>query len=131
MYDLLIRNGVVIDGSEAPMFRADIAVKEDRIVSIGDLRGESAERVVDADGCYVSPGFIDVNNHSDTYWEVFRNPGLHGMLLQGVTTIVGGNSGASLAPLIEPESIRAIQKWTDVDSISFNWLSMREFLAEM
>jgi len=131
MYDLLIRNGVVIDGSEAPMFRADIAVREDRIVSIGDLRGESAERVVDADGCYVSPGFIDVNNHSDTYWEVFRNPGLHGMLLQGVTTIVGGNSGASLAPLIEPESIRAIQKWTDVDSISFNWLSMREFLAEM
>jgi N-acyl-D-amino-acid deacylase len=131
MYDLLIRNGTVIDGSGTPMFRADVAVKEDRIVMIGDLRDATAEKVIDAAGCYVSPGFIDVNNHSDTYWEVFRNPGMHGMLLQGVTTIVGGNSGASLAPLIEPESLRAIQKWTDVDAVSFNWLSMKEFLAEM
>ncbi len=131
MYDLLIKNGTVIDGSGAPMFRADIAVREDRIVSIGAFGGETAEKIIDADGCYVTPGFIDVNNHSDTYWEIFRNPGQHGMLLQGVTTVIGGNSGASLAPLIEPESLRAIQKWTDVDSVSFNWLSMREFLGEM
>ncbi|MEI7749656.1 MAG: D-aminoacylase [Candidatus Moraniibacteriota bacterium] len=131
MYDLLIKNGTVIDGSGTPMFRADIAVKEGRIVSMGSLKGETAERIIDADGYYVTPGFIDVNNHSDTYWEIFRNPGLHGMLLQGVTTIIGGNSGASLAPLIEPESLRAIQKWTDVDSVSFNWLSMKEFLGEM
>ncbi len=113
------------------MFRADIAVKEDQIVAVGSLKGETAERIIDADGHYVTPGFIDVNNHSDTYWEVFRNPGLHGMILQGVTTIIGGNSGASLAPLIEPESLRSIQKWTDVDAVSFNWLSMKEFLKEM
>ncbi|NTW15229.1 MAG: D-aminoacylase [Candidatus Moranbacteria bacterium] len=131
MYDLLIRNGTVIDGSGTPMFRADVAVKEERIVRIGELRDEAASRMVDASGCYVSPGFIDVNNHSDTYWEMFRNPGMHGMLLQGVTTVVGGNSGASLAPLVEPESLRAIQKWTDVDAVSFNWLSMEGFLAEV
>ncbi len=131
MYDLLIRNGTVIDGSGTPMFRADIAVKEERIAAIGDLKSETAERIINADGLYVAPGFIDVNNHSDTYWEIFRNPGLHGMLLQGVTTIVGGNSGASLAPLTEPESIRSIQKWTDVEKINFNWLSMKEFLLEV
>ncbi len=131
MYDILIRNGTVIDGSGSPMFRADVAVKEEGIAAVGDLRNETAERIIDADGCYVAPGFIDVNNHSDTYWELFRNPGLHGMLLQGVTTIVGGNSGASLAPLTEPEIIRAIQKWTDVEKINFNWLSMEEFLREV
>lgn len=112
------------------MLRADIAVKEDRIEAIGDLRGETAERTINADGLYITPGFIDVNNHSDTYWEIFRNPGLEGMLLQGVTTIVGGNSGASLAPLVEPNDIRAIQKWTDVEKVNFNWLSMDEFLSE-
>jgi N-acyl-D-amino-acid deacylase len=131
MFDLLIKNGTVIDGSGAPMFRADIAVKEEKIVEIGDLSGETAERVIDASGYYVSPGFIDVNNHSDTYWEMFRTPSLEGMLLQGVTTIVGGNSGSSLAPLLRASDIRSIQKWTDVEQISFNWLSMHEFLDEV
>lgn len=131
MYDLLIKNGTVIDGSGAPMFRADVAVKEGKVAAVGELSGETAERVVDASGCYVTPGFIDVNNHSDTYWEMFRTPGLQGMLLQGVTTVIGGNSGASLAPLIRPEDIRAIQKWTDVEKIGFNWLSMDEFLSEV
>lgn len=131
MYDLLIKNGTVIDGSGAPMLRADVAVKEDEIVAVGDLSGETAERVIDAAGRYVAPGFIDVNNHSDTYWELFRTPGAESMLLQGVTTIIGGNSGASLAPLIRPSDIRCIQKWTDIEAISFNWLSMREYLDEV
>lgn len=131
MYDLIIKNGAVIDGSNSPMFRADVAVKEDDIVAVGDLSSETAERIVDATGCYVAPGFIDVNNHSDTYWEMFRSPGVESLLLQGITTIVGGNSGASLAPLIRPSDIKAIRKWTDVESIGFNWLSMREFLDEV
>lgn len=131
MYDILIKNGTVIDGSGIPMFQADVAVKEEKIARIGDLSSETAERVIDAAGCYVSPGFIDVNNHSDTYWEMFRSPGLSGMLLQGVTTIVGGNSGASLAPLTQPEDILAIQKWTDVGKVNFNWLAMSELLAEI
>ncbi|MEI6650064.1 MAG: D-aminoacylase [Candidatus Moraniibacteriota bacterium] len=131
MYDILIKNGMVIDGSGVPMFRADVAVKEGKIAAVGILASETAELVYDADGCYVSPGFIDVNNHSDTYWELFRSPGLPGMLLQGVTTIVGGNSGASLAPLTRSEDIVAIQKWTDVAKVNFNWLSMSELLTEI
>jgi len=131
MYDLLIKNGTVVDGSGSPMFRADVGVREDRIAEIGDLSGEAAGRVIDADGCQVTPGFIDVNNHSDTYWEMFRTPELPGMLLQGVTTVVGGNSGSSLAPLLRPSDIRTIRKWTDVEHIGFNWLSMREFLDEV
>ncbi len=131
MYDIVIQNGTVIDGSGNPMFLADVALKEGVIVGVGDFALSSAEQVIDASGCYVTPGFIDVNNHSDTYWELFAQPELAGMLCQGVTTIIGGNSGSSLAPFTSPSVIRSIQKWTDVGKINFNWLSMEGFLEEV
>jgi N-acyl-D-aspartate/D-glutamate deacylase len=131
MYDILIKNGMIIDGSGRPMYRSDIAVKEGHIALIGDLAYAQAEKVIDAEGQYVAPGFVDVNNHSDTYWQLFISPGLESLLYQGVTTIIGGNSGSSLAPLTNPEIIRSIQKWTDVEKINFNWLSMKDFLKEL
>ncbi len=130
MYDIIIKNGVIVDGSGRPMYRADLGIREERIVEIGDLSHTQGSQVIDATGQYVVPGFVDVNNHSDTYWELLRNPKLEAMLAQGVTTIVGGNSGSSLAPLTDPGVIRSIQKWTDVEKINFNWLSMEEFLRE-
>lgn len=131
MYDILIKNGTVIDGSGRPMYRADVAVAEGRIAAIGELAHPNAERVIDATGQYVTPGFIDVNNHSDTYWQLLANPQLESLLYQGITTIIGGNSGSSLAPFTDPQMIRSIQKWTDIEKINFNWLSMEEFLQEM
>lgn len=126
MYDVLIKHGTVIDGSGKPMFQGDVAIQEDRIVAVGNVIG-AAERVIDATGKYVAPGFIDVNNHSDTYWELLAHPELESLLYQGVTTVVGGNSGSSLAPLTRPDIIRSIQKWTDVNKINFNWLTLAEF----
>ncbi|MFZ2300149.1 MAG: D-aminoacylase [Candidatus Moraniibacteriota bacterium] len=131
MYDIIIKNGTVVDGSGRPMYRADVAVRDGRIAAIGDLPRAHAERVIDATGQYVAPGFVDVNNHSDTYWRLLAYPQLESLLYQGVTTIIGGNSGASLAPLTDPEIIRSIQKWTDVEKINFNWLSMKDFLREV
>ncbi len=131
MYDILIKNGTVIDGSGRPMYRADVAVKDGRIVAVGDLQGTHTERVIDASGQYVAPGFIDVNNHSDTYWQLLAHPELESLLYQGITTIIGGNSGSSLAPLTGPDMIRSIQKWTDIEKINFNWLSMKDFLREI
>lgn len=128
MYDVLIKNGTLIDGSGEPMFRGDLAIQEDKIVALGNVDG-AAERVIDATGKYVTPGFIDVNNHSDTYWQILAYPELKSLLYQGITTIVGGNSGSSLAPLTRPDIIRSIQKWTDVSKINFNWLTMAEFLS--
>lgn len=130
MYDVLIKNGTLIDGSGEPMFLGDLAIQEDRIVAVGNVEG-AAERVIDATGKYVAPGFIDVNNHSDTYWELLARPELKSLLYQGVTTIVGGNSGSSLAPLTRPDIIRSIQKWTDVSKINFNWLTMAEFFSAL
>lgn len=131
MYDIIIKNGTIIDGTGDPMFRADIGIKEDVIKTIGDLEHEAAERVIDAEGCYMAPGFIDINNHSDTYWQLFLEPSLESLVYQGVTTIVGGNCGSSLAPLADISILQSIQKWTDIQKINLNWLRMGEFLEEV
>lgn len=131
MYDIIIKNGTILDGSGRSMYRSDIAINEDRIVAVGDFSHIRGEKEIDATGKYITPGFIDVNNHSDTYWQLLADPLLESMVRQGVTTIIGGNSGSSLAPLSDPNVIRSIQKWTDVDRINFNWLSMKDFLSEV
>jgi len=80
MYDILIKNGTIIDGTGAPMYKADIGIKEDKIVKIGNLRDEKWEIEIDATDKLVCPGFIDVNNHSDAYWQIFENPNLESLV---------------------------------------------------
>jgi N-acyl-D-amino-acid deacylase len=131
MYDVIIKNGTIIDGTGMPMFRADIGVKDDVITFIGDLGGDAADQLIDATDQYVAPGFVDVNNHSDTYWQIFSNPHLESLIYQGITTIVGGNCGSSLAPLVNASMLQSIQKWADIRKINLNWLTMKEFLAQI
>lgn len=131
MYDIIIKNGTIIDGTGQKMFIGDIGVKEKKIKEVGDLRNEKAETIINAQGQYVSPGFIDINNHSDTYWRIFLNPDLESLVYQGITTIVGGNCGSSLAPLVNKDIIQTIQKWADIRTVNLNWLSMKEFLKEL
>jgi N-acyl-D-amino-acid deacylase len=128
MYDIIIKNGTVIDGTGKPMFRADVGIQEERIKEIGKLEYEKAHLVIDATDQYVSPGFIDVNNHSDTYWRIFLSPGLESLVYQGITTIVGGNCGSSLAPLVHQDILETIQKWVDIRSFNLDWLRMKDFL---
>jgi N-acyl-D-amino-acid deacylase len=128
MYDIIIKNGTVIDGTGRPMFRADVGIQEEKIKEVGDLQNEKAHTIIDAEGQYVTPGFIDVNNHSDSYWRIFLNPGLESLIYQGVTTIIGGNCGSSLAPLVHQNILQTIQKWVDIRSFNLNWLRMKEFL---
>ncbi len=97
MYDILIKGGLVVDGSGAPGFAADVAVKDGRIAAIGpDLAGEARE-VVEADGRVVAPGFIDPHTHFDVQllWDGAARPALE----HGITSIVPGNCSLSLAPL--------------------------------
>ncbi len=129
MLDIIIKNANIIDGTGSPAFRGDIGIKEDEIEKIGDLHDERAAVEIDAERKNVCPGFIDVNNHSDTYWRIFLNPHLESLIYQGITTIVGGNCGTSLAPLASPETIDAIQKWTNIKSVNINWLKLKEFFA--
>lgn len=98
MLDLLIEGGEVIDGSGAPRCRADVAVHDGRIVAVGSLKDQPARRRLDARGCVVAPGFIDSHTHDDQL--LLEHPPRHPKLLQGVTTVVTGNCGISLAPLV-------------------------------
>lgn len=100
MLDLVVHGGDVIDGSGAPRRRADVGVFAGLVASVGDLAGTPARRHIDAVGCVVAPGFIDSHTHDDQL--LLEHPALHPKLLQGVTTVVTGNCGISLAPLVSP-----------------------------
>jgi len=130
MYDILIKNGTVIDGSgeSNKKFKADIAIKKEKIKKIGNLEKAKAKLIIDARGNYITPGFIDIHNHSDSYWTLFTIPNLESILQQGVTTIIGGNCGSSLAPLVKGDVIISIQKWANMNEVNVNWLTMAEFL---
>ena len=95
--DLIIRNGTVIDGTKAPRYEADVAVRDGRIVAIGELAGYSAKQTLDAKGRIVAPGFIDSHTHDDM--AVISHPDMDYKVSQGVTTVIGGNCGISAAPL--------------------------------
>jgi N-acyl-D-aspartate/D-glutamate deacylase len=88
-YDFVIRNGKIIDGSGNPWFRGDVAVTNDRIVSVGRVAGD-AKRVIDATGLVVAPGFIDMHSHSD--WVLLEDGNAQSKIRQGVTTEVIGES---------------------------------------
>ncbi|TAK81766.1 MAG: D-aminoacylase [Betaproteobacteria bacterium] len=95
-YDMVIRNASVIDGTRAPRFQADIGVVNGRIEKIGNLKSEPSDLVVDAAGKIAAPGFIDAHTHDDRLMLSF--PEMAPKVSQGVTTVVAGNCGISLAP---------------------------------
>lgn len=94
-YDLILRNGLLVDGTGNPSFRGDLAVKDGRIAALGLLAGKTAKRVIDVRGLVVSPGFIDIHNHSDS--SLLADGNAQSMVRQGVTTMIFGE-GESAAP---------------------------------
>jgi len=99
-FDLLIRNATVIDGTGADRFKGDIGINGDRIAKIGDLAACSGKKEIDLDGQVAAPGFIDAHTHDDRM--MLSSPEMTPKVSQGVTTIIGGNCGVSLAPMPRP-----------------------------
>ena len=128
---MLIKNGTIIDGTKKERYEGDIRIKQEIIEDVGRFEPQKGEEVVDAKNLFVTPGFVDIANQSDIYLSLFTEPSLDSLLHQGVTSILIGNEGVSLAPLTGPELIAAIQKWTDPNKININWLSLGEYIEEL
>jgi N-acyl-D-amino-acid deacylase len=126
---LLIKNVRIIGSAREFPGICDVFVNGEKISAIGNFSDKKAAVIIDAQGAYLSPGFIDVNTDSDHYLTLFDHPGQEDFLRQGVTTIFGGMCGSSLAPLLYG-TLESVRKWGgSEDLINVNWHTMAEFLA--
>ena len=116
-YDLIVAGGRVVDGTGAPWFRADVGVRGDRIVAVGNLEKASAKRRVDAGGKYVAPGFIDMLGQSELNLLVDNR--VESKIRQGITTEITGE-GSSAAPM-SPVWIAEAKPWLDKYRLTIDW----------
>jgi len=134
MFDLVIKNGTIIDGSGADRFKADIAIKDGKIAEIGQIRAD-AKQIIDAQGKLVTPGWVDIHTHYDgqATWDPLLAPSSW----HGVTTVVMGNCGVGFAPvrpgqrqfLIElMEGVEDIPGAALAEGINWQWESFPEYL---
>ena len=123
--DLVINNGMIFDGNGNPWFRGDVGVKGKRTVGVGDLHGCNADRVIDAEGLSVAPGFIDIHNHSDV--SLMVDGRAESMVHQGVTTMITGNCGNSPFPLIGDAKIDAAKSLGSLYGLDVDWSTMTEY----
>ncbi len=131
-FDLVIRNGLIIDGTGNPWFKNDIAIKDGKIVKIGKI-SDRGEIEIDARGMVVSPGFIDLHNHSDL--TILAYPNAESFIMQGVTTAVVGNCGLSMAP-VNPENVDLLKKYLSPFLVrgfdyGWDWRSLGEFYSKV
>lgn len=137
-FDILIRDGMIFDGRRSPRYRADLGIRDGFIAKIGKLDGAGAKRVIDAAGCNVAPGIIDLHTHYDSqvFWDPYCSPsGWH-----GVTSVVIGNCGFGFAPVRPEERDRAMLAMTRNEAVPltcmqqgmpWDWVTFPEFLASL
>jgi len=130
VFETLIKNGLLIDGAGNPWFRADVGVSKGKIAQIGKLGNAKAEKVIDAHGLVVSPGFIDIHTHSDL--ALLINPRAESKIRQGVTTEVIGNCGSSAAP-VRKETLNFLKdEWEpEAKAVKWNWSSLGDYLGRL
>src|SRR3989454_6076576 len=134
-YDTIIKGGTIVDGARTPRYVSDIAIKDGKIAQIGGLKGSSADKVLDASGLIVAPGFVDLHTHYDAQiqWDPYCSvSGWH-----GVTSLVLGNCGFGFAPCKPEFRQRAMLALTRTEAIPlkamqagmlWDWVTFPEFL---
>jgi len=131
MFDLMIRDGRILDGSGSPRYSGDVGIRDGRIAAVGRLEPSQAGRVIDAGGLAVCPGFIDMHTHSDVM--LLANPRHEAKVMQGVTTDLLGLDGLSFAPL-SPDNLRMMRQYLSglngKPNIAWAWNSVAQFLAQ-
>src|ERR1700704_3335957 len=139
MLDVVIHGGTVVDGTGRSGFRADVGIKDGRIALIADEITDDATRTIDATGKLVTPGFIDVHTHYDA--QVFWDGDLTPSPLHGITTVIGGNCGFTIAPMREQHGDYLMRMLARVEGMPLNslqqgvpwgaWQSFGEWLAQL
>jgi len=134
-FDTVIRNGLIFDGTRIPRYRGDIGIKDGIVAQIGHIPDDEGERVIDADGLHVAPGFVDLHTHYDAqlFWDPYCTlSGWH-----GITSAVIGNCGFGFAPVAPEMRERAMLSMTRVEAIPYasmkaglpwDWVTFPEFL---
>jgi N-acyl-D-amino-acid deacylase len=130
-FDLILRNGWVIDGTGGPPFRADVALLDTMIAEVGRLEGATATRVIDVAGRYVAPGFIDTHVHGDLM--LLADPIHLPALRQGVTTYIIGQDGSAFAPA-SPATMDYMRRYTagfngNPPELDYSWRTVDEYLS--
>ncbi len=137
-FDTLIRNGLIVDGTGASSFYADIGIKDGRIAEIGDLSARTAGREIDADGRIVAPGHVTQHSHYDA--ALFWDPYCQGSALNGVTTVVNSNCGFGFAPVRPADIERTMLMMSTTeqipvehqrDGMPWDWESFPDWLGHM
>ncbi len=137
MLDVLIKGGTLVDGTGGPSRQADLGIRDGRIVAIGQI-DEEARETIDATGKVVAPGFVDVHTHYDAqaFWDGTLSPSPY----HGVTSIVGGNCGFSIAPLSEEAGPYLMKMLSRVEGmplesleagVPWNWQTFGEYLDQL
>ena len=128
--ELIIRNGLVVDGTGAAAFRADVGVDQGKITEVGDLSAARAPREIDATGQVVAPGFIDIHTHADI--ALLARPTHEPKVMQGVTTEVFSNCGLGFAPVnergLEIQKEYLLGLFGDDTGVDWSWRTVRQFL---
>jgi N-acyl-D-amino-acid deacylase len=123
-YDVLVRDTTIVDGTGGARYEGSVAVSGGRIAAVGKVEGSGALEI-DGRGLTTCPGFVDAHSHADL--SILRVPGAENLLMQGITTFVGGNCGISLAPIRDPSYFAATLKAWNLD-LRASWASFAQFL---
>jgi len=128
-FDIIIKNGTIIDGTGKDGFKANIGITEEKITAIGNLSSKKAKKVINASGKIISPGFIDIHSHTDT--ELFVNPYAEGKLRQGITSEISGNCGTTPFPLRGKDIDKFHNKFHKRYEIKIHWKDIEDYFLSL
>ena len=128
-FDLIIKDGIILDGTGGPAWKADLGIRGELIAAVGEIDPEQGKRLIQASGLHVCPGFIDIHTHSDGMILVY--PTADSRVHQGVTTELTGNCGGSAAPLVGVDSDKRRQQMKEVDDIVADWTDLASYFAKV